>query len=386
MEAERAPARGWNDLFEFQTGEVSRRGARHEADLGKSRNLRALLPMESLRVLPSDGIPAKEIVDLPLSRLSEAAGYKWPSSYARLLRRCHELIDSRRRWGSPSKHEWKAAQSTRQRGKRAWKGHNMPSARELAQHPALGRYFAGAKAGGGYHMRPGFIHHPNFPGTPNDRVVLSQLADQDIFCGEQLLEDVTQVELSRRTGLCTDTVRAILRKYSIYTRRVWETDAAGHPLRDDRGRLILKRELDPSSGRMRAVRVEERGEFPLFRIISLPGHWTKGSIVLEKWEPGARWEQPPCRIVYLGDRVVDSRTMVIETQRLIELAEKKAYTRELWWQHVARIHGQVMGRHVGTEAHLKTVWKFCRIELESGGYGVPGRALDDLFPGSRGPT
>jgi hypothetical protein len=355
---------------------VCARGTHHEADLGKSRNLRALLPLESLRVLPSDGIPSKELVDLPLSRLAAAAGYKWASSFARLLRRCTDLIATRRVWGSPSERKWNFEPSTRQRGKGRWKGHNMPSARELAQHPTMGKHFAGARGGGGYHQRPGFVHHPKFPGTPNDRVVLSALADQGIFQGKHVLEDTTQVELSARTGLCTDTIRAILRKYSIYTRRVWEKTADG--------RRIAKRELDPGTGRMRTVRVEDRGEFPLFRIISLPGHWTKNGEVLPAYEEGCRWEQPPNRIVYLGDRMVDSRTAVIETQRLRAIAEKLNYARELWWEHVARIHGAAIARHVGSEVHQVTFWKFCRLELEAGGFGVPLRALNDLFPETRG--
>ncbi len=376
IEAERAPTRGWNDLSEYKSEEVSARGTRHEADLGKSAVQRVIRVMEALRVLPSDGIPKKEEVRLSLSEIAQCAGYRHASSLARAMRRCRSLVKTDRKFGSPSHHRWNLKASTRRRGKVDWKGNNQPSGRELSQDEAVGKNFADAKGGGGYYKRPAFIHSENFSGTPNDRLVLDECARLGLF-SKGVLENVPQRVISAGTGLCIDTVCSILRKYSIYTRKIFE--------RNPEGRLRAKKELDPATGKMKTVRIEERGEFPLFRIINRPARYEKDGRALEHWEPGAELRQPPNKIVYIGDRMLDARTGVLETQRLLAIAEAHQMQSELWWQYVAKIHGTQLLNWVGTEKHLVTFWQACRMEIGDGGYGVPRKSLDLLFPEWRPP-
>ena len=372
--------RAWNDIWDFEGTETSARGTRHEARLDKSRMLRTHMAMEALRVLPSDGIPTKEQVNLPLAEIAEAAGYKHASSLARALKRCPPLIKTERKWGSPSKRSWNFDPSTRQRGKRTWKGHNMPSSRELSQHATLGKYFRNC-GGGGYHQRPGFIWHKRFPGSPNDKVVLSKMAELKIF-SHGLLEDATQAFLASETGLCIDTICSIIRKYSIYTRKIFERTADG--------KLRAKKELDPETGRMKSVRIEQRGDFPLFRIINLSAHYEKDGRTLDHTEPGAELRQPPNKIVYIGDTMLDERTAVLETQRLIAIADAHRMQSELWWEHVARIHGALLTEWIGTEKRQRTLWEHCRTRLEIeasvNGRGVPRKSLDLLFPEWRPPN
>jgi hypothetical protein len=371
VEADRATVRGWNGLWDFEGTETSAGGVKHEARLDKSRMLRVVLAMESLRVLPSDGIPRKELVDLPLSQIAPAAGYKHASSYARVARRCREMITSSGAYGSPSHREWAFSESDRVRKKNGpWKGHNLPSARELKNHPTLGPHFRNATGGGGYGQRMGFIYHPNFPGTPNDRTVLSALCKLGIFGdggkGKEkgVLDDTTQIEIAGMTGLCCDTVRSILHKYSVYT----------------------VRPRDPLTGKLSRERIEQRGEFPIFRIVCLGGHWEKSGQPLDHHEAGASWKQPPNKIIYLGDRMLDERTGLLETQRLQALAKAQQMTAELWWKHVARVHGTLLRRWIGTERHVVTFWHACRMELIDGGCGVPAHLLDTLFPEWRAPS
>jgi hypothetical protein len=367
VEPDRAPVRGWNDIWDYEGTETSQGGVSHEARLDKSRMLRIVLPMESLRVLPSDGIPEKEVNDLPLERIAAAAGYKHASSFARAMHRCPDLFKSRGKYGSPSHREWNFPPSTRERKKNGvWKGVNMPTAGELRNHPTLGPHFRGAreKGGGGYHQRAGFIHHPNFPGSGNDRTVLSALCKLGIFAGKHALEDKTQGEIAGMTGLCRDTVRKILRKYAIYSRKV----------------------RDPQTGELTKERIEERGAYPIFRIVGLPAHWEKDGAVLRAWEPGAACKQPPNKIIYLGDRMLDARTALQETQRLLAIAEAQRMTAELWWAHVARVHGALLHDWIGTEKHQGTLWQACRMALIDGGCGVPAKTLDSLFPEWRPPN
>lgn len=409
VEADRAPVRGWNDIFDFEGQEVRQirqypggwrqvaeekcRAQNHEARLDKSRMLRTHLAMESHRALPSDGIPLEQVVDLPLTKLAEASGYAVTinvsakgvksvsvSGYARALRRCPSIIETKRAYGSPSHREWGFAQSTRTRGKaKIWDGMNMPSGRELAGHPVFSKFFRGSTGNGGYHQRMGFIHHPKFPGRPNDKVLLSVMCRHGIFMGGQVLEKTTQKALSIDSGLCVDTVRSIQRKFSIYTRRVKERDPVT-------GKLRTKKELDPETGKLKPVRIEERGAFPMFRIVPQPGCFWKDGQRLEAWEPGAKFTQPPNKIVYLGDRMLDARTAVIETRRLQEIAETHQTRQELWWQYVARVHSTLLRDWVGTERHVTTFWQACRMQLIDGGYGVPGWAMDLLFPEWRPPN
>jgi hypothetical protein len=166
------------------------------------------------------------------------------------------------------------------------------------------------------------------------------------------------------TGLCCDTVRSILRKYSVYTVRL----------------------RDPLTGKLSRERTEQRGEFPIFRIVCLGGHWEKSGQPLDHQEAGASWKQPPNKIIYLGDRMLDERTGLLETQRLQALAKAQQMTAELWWKHVARVHGTLLRRWIGTERHVVTFWHACRMELIDGGCGVPAHLLDTLFPEWRAPS
>jgi hypothetical protein len=381
--------RAWNDLFDYEGQEVRQRcfpsgwgfkaPEKHEARLDKSRVLRTHLVMEATRVVPSDGSTKKEQVDRPLREIAAAAGYRHASSYARALKRCPRLTTSQPHWGSPTHREWAFEASSRSRGNRAWKGHNMPSSRELSKHPTLGKYFRNS-GGGGYHNRPGFIYTKSFPGTPNDKVVLSKIAELGAF-SKGLLEDATQRYLCSETGLSPDTICSILRKYSIYTRKIFERNAEG--------KLRAKKVVDPETGEIMTLRIEERGEFPLFRIINRPARYMKDGRALDKWEPGAELKQPPNKIVYIGDRMLDARTGVLETQRLLAIAEAQRMTSELWWQHVARVHGELLSEYIGTERHQRSLWEACSVRLQVeasiNGRGVPGKALDLLFPKSRPP-
>ncbi len=380
VEAERAPVRAWNDIWDFEGEEVCARGERHEARLDKSRVLRTHLVMEALRVLPSDGVPLKEICDRSLSEIAAAAGYKHASSLARALKRCPPLIRTKRKWGSPSERQWAFEPSMRERGKRPWKGHNMPSARELSKHTTLGRYFRHA-GGGGYHQRPGFIWHKRFPGTPNDRVVLSKMAELGAF-SKGLVEDATQRYLVSETGLSPDTICKILRKFAIYTRKIFERNPEGH--------LRAKKALDPGTGFMKTVRIEERGEFPLFRIINLPARYEKDGRALDRFEAGAELKQPPNKIVYIGNTMLDERTGIMETQRLLAIAAAHQMQSELWWEHVARVHGTLLREWIGTERLQRTLWEQCRVRLLAeaslNGRGVPGKSLELLFPEWRPPN
>jgi hypothetical protein len=365
----------------------------YRAQLDKSAILRHLAPLFAAEALPAYGRRRKEQKAIAHAVAAAMIGYRDPASYTRNCNRSwkrnarkirQRMVRAQRRNSKPNWHSFTFGPGKPKPGEKDFKvvaGARHPDEfwidpklDQLREDPEVGAYFKDVKSGNGYLRIPLWFLDPKMPGRPIHRLVLcalleatsSKQAPAGIFSREGTGEaSIDYTYLASRLGVCRDTVSDAIRFWSVWGSTSDNTQKFGAGI-DPEGKA--------TPGKLSG---------PLFRVIEQEGYFelngsriAKGQTVPE----GAKWRQPPNRIIYLPGRILHEQQAAEEKLRLSgALANLRVNLRDSQFAQLAtKIHSELLEAITGKDHRLDTFYSLWRQTALKA--GVPSSLMELLIP------
>lgn len=307
--------------------------------------------------IPRHGIKRTLVFPSTHARLAAMAGYKKSSSYTRNSLKAPKLTQrtNPKRVIKGSSYSFKFGE-----GAPKWKNRedfSMPSASEMRQVEGLGKHWEHARSEySGYTLIPGWVFHPDTPGTPFQKQVLFALAFHGMFkldanghCDGHVQKPLATI--GKTIGVSRDAVRSAVAFY--------EADE------------IFQVKHYPARYMINGQVV--RGGYEVNGQPARKGD--KGAVWIDP-PAGAVLRQLPNSIYYVAGREFDQEKCEQETQRF--LSASKSFRDNMWWEAISGLHAQTLREWRDTRQLVRTFWKECRKRMAE--RGVPTKIIEQVVP------